>query len=234
MLRAEGPIMTPDLPRKAVAEFTGTMFLLATVVGSGIMGERLFDNHTGFALIANSLATGAALVALIYTFISISGAHLNPVVTLVEATGGGLALGEAGAFVVGQLTGALTGVALAHLMFDLPVFALSQHVRTGPSLWLSEGIATFGLVAVIVGCARRRPGAIPVVVGAYITAAYWFTSSTSFANPAVTVARALTDTFSGIRLLDVPGFVAAQVAGGLAAAFLLRWLTPAPAEDQSR
>jgi glycerol uptake facilitator-like aquaporin len=212
------------LPRRIVAEGLGTALLLATVVGSGIMGERLAGGNVAVALLANTLATGAGLVALILTFGPISGAHMNPVVTLADAWQGGLAWREAPAYVLAQVTGAFGGVAAANVMFDLPVFSASRHARTGPSQWLSEIIATFGLLAVIRGCSRARPTATPFAVGAYITAAYWFTASTSFANPAVTLARAATDTFAGIRPGDVAGFVAAQIVGALAATAVFRWL----------
>jgi glycerol uptake facilitator-like aquaporin len=215
------------LGRRAFAEGLGTALLLATVVGSGIMGERLAGGNVAVALLANTLATGAGLVALILTFGPVSGAHFNPAVTLADATQGGLPWREVPAYLLAQVVGAFAGVATADAMFDLPVFSASRHVRTGPSQWLSEVVATFGLLAVIWGCSRRRPGAVPFAVGAYITAAYWFTASTSFANPAVTLARAATDTFAGIRPADVPGFVLAQLAGAAAATALFRWLTPA-------
>jgi glycerol uptake facilitator-like aquaporin len=219
--------MHVDLPRRLVAETLGTAFLLATVVGSGIMGERLAGGNDAIALLANTLATGAALVALILTFGPISGAHFNPVVTIADATQGGLAWRDVVPYVVAQIAGAFGGVAAAHVMFEKPLFFASTHVRTGSSQWFAELVATFGLMAVIWGCARRRAGAVPFAVGAYITAAYWFTSSTSFANPAVTLARSATNTFSGIRPADVGPFVVAQLAGAAAATFLFRWLTPA-------
>ncbi|WP_263367165.1 MIP/aquaporin family protein [Edaphobacter bradus] len=216
--------MKPDLLRRVAAEFIGTLFLLAAVVGSGIMGDRLAAGNVAIALLANSIATGTALVAIILTFGPISGAHLNPAVTLADAWQGGIAWREAPAYLLAQLTGAVAGVAIAHLMFGLPLFAASTHARSGPAQLISEFIATFGLLAVIWGCARQRPSAIPFAVGAYITAAYWFTSSTSFANPAVTLARALTNTLAGIRPVDVAPFIAAQLTGALAATLLLRWL----------
>jgi glycerol uptake facilitator-like aquaporin len=218
-----------DLARKATAEAVGTALLLAAVVGSGIMGERLAGGNVGLALLANTVATGTALVALILTFGPISGAHLNPVVTLAEAARGGLAWRAAPVYVGAQIGGALVGVAVGDLMFEEPMFALSQRVRQGSAQLLSEAIATFGLLAVITGTAQRRPAVVVAfAVGAYITAAYWFTASTSFANPAVTIARSVTDTFAGIRPADVPGFIAAQCAGGVAAVALFRWLLDPP------
>jgi glycerol uptake facilitator-like aquaporin len=218
--------MKPSLARRVVAEFTGTLFLLAAVVGSGIMGERLAAGNTAIALLANSVATGAALVAIILALGSISGAHLNPAVTLADAWQGGIGWRETPAYIAAQVTGAFAGVAAAHLMFGLSLFSASAHVRTGPAQLLSEFIATFGLLSVIWGCVRHQPSAVPFAVGAYITAAYWFTFSTSFANPAVTLARSLSNTFSGIKPADVTGFVVAQLAGGFAATLLFRWLIP--------
>ncbi len=218
--------MRPSLPRRVVAEFTGTLFLLSAVVGSGIMGERLAAGNTALALLANAIATGAALIAIILALGSVSGAHLNPAVTLADAWQGGIPWRETPAYLAAQMTGAFTGVATAHLMFGLSVFSASTHVRSGPAQVFSEFIATFGLLAVIWGCVRHRPSAVPFAVGAYITGAYWFTSSTSFANPAVTLARSATNTFAGIRPADVSGFVAAQLAGAFAATLLFRWLIP--------
>lgn len=218
-----------DLPRRLAAEGLGTALLLATVVGSGIMAERLCGGNVGLALLCNALATGAGLLALILTFGPISGAHFNPAVTLAEAVEGGLPWRDVPATIVTQVVGAGFGVVLAHLMFSLPVLTWSTHERTGPAQWLAEFVATFGLLATILGVSRRTPAATPFAVAAYIVAAYWFTSSTSFANPAVTLARALTDSFAGIRPADVPGFVVAQLAGALAATFLFRWLVPAAA-----
>lgn len=212
------------LRRRLAAEALGSSFLLATVVGSGIMAERLSGGSVALALLANAIATGAALVALILVFAPISGAHFNPAVTLVEAWQRRLPWREAPAYVAAQVLGAYAGVATAHAMFELPVFAASSHVRSGSAQWLAELVATFGLIMVIRGCAHSRPAAVPAAVGAYITAAYWFTSSTSFANPAVTLARAATDTFSGIRPADAPAFVAAQLVGAFAAAALMAWL----------
>ncbi len=213
--------------RAFVAEFVGTSLLLAAVVGSGIMGEQLAGGNVAIALLANTIATGAALVALILTFGSISGAHFNPVVSLTDASQGGLTWSQATGYSVAQVTGALIGVAAADYMFGVPLYAWSHHPRAGLPQAFSEAVATFGLVAVIWGCSRRRSEATPFAVGAYITAAYWFTASTSFANPAVTVARSLTNTFAGIRPVDVPPFVIAQLIGGVLATALFRWLVPA-------
>ena len=217
--------MKPTLLRRAAAEFVGTLLLLSAVVGSGIMGERLAGGNVAIALLANTIATGAALIALILAFGPISGAHLNPAVTLADASIGGIHWREVPAYLVAQLTGAFAGVAVAHLMFGLAAFSVSVRVRSGPAQAFSEFVATFGLLAVIWGCARSRPTVTPFAVGAYITAAYWFTASTSFANPAVTLARSLTSTFSGIRPVDVPAFLAAQFAGAFAATLLFRWLS---------
>lgn len=220
--------------RRPVAEGVGTCFLLAAVVGSGIMGERLSGGNVAVALLANTLATGAALVALILTFGPISGAHFNPAVTLCDAWQGGLAWREVPLYVAAQVSGALAGVAAAHVMFGLPLFSASRHARAGGAQLFSEFVATFGLLSVVWGCARLRSAAVPFAVAAYITAAYWFTASTSFANPAVTLARAASDTFSGIRPADAPGFMAAQLAGAAAATLLFRWLVPAlPADAES-
>jgi glycerol uptake facilitator-like aquaporin len=218
--------MKPSLQRRVVAEFTGTLFLLAAVVGSGIMGERLSAGNVALALLANTIATGAALVALILAFGPISGAHLNPAVTLADAWEGGIPWRAAPAYIAAQVVGGFVGVAAAHLMFGLPLFSASTHVRTGPSQLFSEFIATFGLLSVIWGCVRHRSSAVPYPVGAYITGAYWFTATTSFANPAVTLARSMSNTFVGIRPIDVGGFVAAQVAGAFAATLLFKWLYP--------
>ena len=215
-----------SLGRRLVAEAVGTTLLLAAVVGSGIMGERLAGGNVAVALLANTLATGAALVALILTFGSISGAHFNPAVTLADASRGGLAWGDVVPYVVAQITGAFAGVAAAHVMFEAPLFFASRHARSGPAQMFSEFVATFGLLAVIWGCLRVRADAIPFAVAAYITAAYWFTASTSFANPAVTLARSATDTFAGIRPADAPAFIVAQLLGAGAATALFAWLTP--------
>ena len=218
--------MQVSLARRSAAEALGTALLVATVVGSGIMGDRLAGGNFAIALLANTVATGAGLIALILTFGSISGAHFNPVVTLADASQGGLAWRDVPGYLAAQCTGAFAGVGLGNAMFDVPVFARSQHARTGPSQWLSEFVATFGLLAVIWGCSRLRSTAVPFAVGLYITSAYWFTASTSFANPAVTMARSLTDTFAGIRPVDVPAFLVAQVLGAAAATLIFRWLVP--------
>jgi glycerol uptake facilitator-like aquaporin len=191
------------------------------------MGERLAGGDVGQALLANTIATGAALVALILTFGPISGAHFNPAVTIADASQGGLAWRDVPLYLVAQMAGAFAGAAIAHEMFGESLFSASEHVRTGPAQWLSEFVATFGLLATIWGVSRQRASAVPFAVGAYITAAYWFTSSTSFANPAVTLARAASNTFAGIRPADVPGFILAQAAGAAAATALFRWLVPA-------
>jgi glycerol uptake facilitator-like aquaporin len=214
------------LSRRVTAELIGTAMLLAAVIGSGIMSERLAGGNSGIALLANTLATGAALVALILTFGPISGAHLNPAVTLADASQGGLAWPEVPAYIAAQIFGAFLGVAIAHLMFGLPLFFASRHARSGTRQMFSEFIATFGLVSVIWGCVRFRSAMVPFAVAAYIMAAYWFTSSTSFANPAVTLARAASDTFAGIRPIDAPGFIIAQLFGAAAATLLFRWLAP--------
>jgi glycerol uptake facilitator-like aquaporin len=214
------------LARRLAAEGVGTAMLLAAVVGSGIMGERLSGGSVGLALLANTLATGAALVALILAFGPVSGAHFNPAVTVADASQGGIAWGDVPGYVTAQTVGAVVGVAVADVMFGEPMLALSQHVRSGPPQLLSEFVATFGLLSVIWGCSRSRSAAVPFAVGAYITAAYWFTASTSFANPAVTFARSLTNTFAGIRPSDVPGFIGAQAVGAAAATALFRWLVP--------
>jgi glycerol uptake facilitator-like aquaporin len=215
-----------DLVRRMTAEAVGTALLLATVVGSGIMAERLAGGNGAVALLANTLATGAILVALILTFGPISGAHFNPVVTLADASQRGLRGAYVPGYLAAQIVGAFAGVAAAHTMFEAPLFFASRHARAGGAQMFSEFVATFGLLAVIWGCARRRPPAVPFAVAAYITAAYWFTASTSFANPAVTFARAASDTFAGIRPADVPGFVLAQLLGAAAATALFRWLAP--------
>ena len=216
--------MKQTLPRRLVAEAIGTAMLLAAVVGSGIMGERLAAGNIAVALLANSIATGGALVALILIFGPISGAHFNPAVTLALAWQRGVAWREVPAYIIAQIGGAFAGVAMAHLMFGLPLFFASQHVRQGHAQLFAEFVATFGLLAVITGCDRFRPSMVPFAVAAYIVAAYWFTASTSFANPAVTLARSLTDTFAGIRPVDAPGFIAAQICGAVVAVALFRWL----------
>jgi glycerol uptake facilitator-like aquaporin len=224
---AEATAHAEGLTRPAVAaaliELVATAFLLIAVVGSGIMAERLFGGNVGLALLANSLATGGALVALILAFGPSSGAHMNPVVTLAAAATGGLRWHTVPAYVAAQVAGAVIGVWLAHIMFDLPVWQLSTHIRSGPPQWVAEIVATFGLLAVIWGCRAHKEPVTAFAVAAYITGAYWFTASTSFANPAVTLARSLSDTFAGIRPVDAPGFILAQlVALGLALPLLRR------------
>ncbi|HEV3482844.1 MAG TPA: MIP/aquaporin family protein [Candidatus Acidoferrales bacterium] len=216
--------MTVSPARRLAAEFIGTAFLVAAVVGSGIMAEKLADGNVALALLANSIATGAALVALILAFGPISGAHFNPAVSLADALEGGLPWTLASQYAAVQILGGLTGTVVANLMFGLPAVSVSRHVRSGGAQFLGEFVATFGLLSIIWGCARLRSTAVPFAVGAYITAAYWFTSSTSFANPAVTIARSLSDTFAGIRPVDAPLFILAQLLGALAATFLFRSL----------
>ena len=214
------------LARRAAAEAVGTALLLAAIVGSGIMAERLSEGNVALALLANAVATGGVLVAVILAFGPVSGAHLNPVVTLADAWQRGIAWGDVPAYVGAQVAGAIVGVGTANLMFGLPLFSASQHARTGAAVWLGEFVATFGLVAVIWGCARGNSGATPFAVAAFIVGAYWFTSSTSFANPAVTIARSLSDTFAGIRPVDAPPFIAAELAGAALATALFMWLNP--------
>jgi glycerol uptake facilitator-like aquaporin len=216
--------MTYPLSRRIAVEFIGTAFLVAAVVGSGIMGERLSGGNVAIALLANTVATGAALFVLIVTFIQISGAHFNPVVSLADAWRGGMPWTEAALYAVAQICGGIFGTACADLMFAMPAFSVSQHARTGPSQWFSEFVATFGLLLVIRLCARFATPRLPLGVAAYITAAYWFTASTSFANPAVSIARCLSDTFAGIRPADAPAFIAAQLAGGMSAVAFSEWL----------
>jgi glycerol uptake facilitator-like aquaporin len=214
------------LARRLVAEGIGTALLLATVIGSGIMAERLSGGNVALALLANTIATGAGLVALILTFGGISGAHFNPAVTVADASQGGLPWRDVAPYIAVQVAGAFAGAALAHLMFDAPLFTASHHVRSGLGQLAGEFTATFGLISVIWGCSRTRASMTPFAVAAYITAAYWFTSSTSFANPAVTLARSASDTFAGIRPADVPGFILAQTLGAASATLLFRWLVP--------
>jgi glycerol uptake facilitator-like aquaporin len=217
--------------KRLVAEGLGTAMLLAVVIGSGIMGERLAGGNSAIALLGNTIATGAGLVALILMFGTISGAHFNPVVTLSEAWQGNIQSSEILPYIAVQVIGAFAGVAAAHLMFGEPLFFASEHVRAGPAQWWSEFVATFGLLAVIISCSRSHPTITPFAVAAYITSAYWFTSSTSFANPAVTLARAASNTFAGIRPTDTPGFIVAQLLGASAATLLFCWLYPAPPQD---
>lgn len=216
----------PALSRRIAAEFVGTLFLVAAVVGSGIMSDRLSGGNAGIALLSNAIATGAALIALILAFGSISGAHFNPAVTVADAMEGGINWRDVPSYVSAQCFGGVCGTAVAHQMFSLPWFSASRHVRHGSSQLFSEFIATFGLLSIIWGCSRVRSTLVPFAVGCYITAAYWFTSSTSFANPAVTIARSLSDTFSGIRPIDAPTFILAQFSGALTATLLFRWLVP--------
>jgi glycerol uptake facilitator-like aquaporin len=228
---------TPGLARRLAAEAVGTGLLVAAVVGSGIAAQRLSPSDVGLQLLENSFATAATLVALILAFGSLSGAHFNPVVTLADRLLGGMASGEAGAYVVAQVIGGCVGAIVANLMFELPAIEWSTRERSTGGLWFGEVVATFGLVLVILGVVRStsaasRTALAAVAVGGYIAAAYWFTSSTSFANPAVTIARTLTDTFAGIQPASMPAFVAAQLAGGIAAVGLSRFLWPAlPAAD---
>jgi len=212
--------------RRIVAEFLGTAFLVATVVGSGIMGERLAGGNVAIALLANTIATGASLVALILAFGPISGGHFNPAVTIADVIEKGMSWPLAASYISAQCFGAVIGATTAHLMFGLPTISISHHVRSGPAQAFSEFVATFGLLCVIWGCSRLRSEMIAFAVGAYITAAYWFTASTSFANPAVTIGRCISDTFAGIRPIDVPLFVIAQLFGAIAATVLFRWLVP--------
>ena len=218
--------------RAVAAEFFGTAFLLLAVVGSGIMAGRLSGGNLGIALLANTAATGGALIALILAFGPVSGAHFNPAVTLASAWQRGVALSMVLPYIAAQIAGALLGTALANAMFGLPVFFASQHARSGGIMLMSEFVATFGLLAVIWGCVRSRPSAAPFAVAAYIVGAYWFTPSTSFANPAVTIARSLTDTFAGIRPQDAPGFIIVQFLGAIAATALFAWLLPKSKETR--
>lgn len=215
-----------SLARHAVAEALGTAFLLAAIIGSGIMAQKLAGGSGALALLCNTLATGAILVVLILVFAPVSGAHFNPVVSLAFALRRQLSWNVAGLYVAAQLAGALLGMLVAHLMFELPVWQISTTVRTGAEQWLAEGIATFGLVLTVFGCSAGAPGAVAPAVGLYITAAYWFTASTSFANPAVTLARSLSNTFAGIAPGGVPAFVVAQLIGTVAAIVLAEWLWP--------
>jgi glycerol uptake facilitator-like aquaporin len=214
----------PSAAQRAVSEALGTAFLLATVIGSGIMAQRLSSGNDALALLCNTFPTGAILAVLILILGPVSGAHFNPAVSLAFAFRGRISWPMAGIYLLAQLSGAVVGVWAAHLMFELPVWQFSTHVRTGPGQWLAEAVATFGLLLTIFGCVARAPQAVAYAVGLYITAAYWFTASTSFANPAVTLARALSDTFAGIAPAGVAAFIGAQMAGMGAAALLGRWL----------
>jgi glycerol uptake facilitator-like aquaporin len=223
--------MKAGLDRRLAAEALGTAFLLAVVVGSGIMGERLAGGNTAVALLANTLATGTGLTVLILLFGPLSGAHFNPLVSFAKAWQRELPWNEVPGYAIAQMSGAFVGVAAAHLMFGLPLYAASQHSRSGLALGFSEFVATFGLLLVIIACDKQRPAVTPFAVGAYITSAYWFTASTSFANPVVTLARAVTDTFTGIRPQDTPGFIVAQFLGMIAAVLFCRWLWNDPTKN---
>jgi glycerol uptake facilitator-like aquaporin len=214
----------PPLRQRLVAEWLGTAFLLAAVVGSGIMAQKLAGGNAALALLCNTIPTGAILVVLILTLGPVSGAHFNPAVTLAFASRGELPWGSAGCYIVVQIAGGIAGVWCAHLMFELPVWQFSLTARTGTGQWLAEGVATFGLLLTIFGCVARAPTAVPYAVGLYITSAYWFTASTSFANPAVTIARSLSDTFAGIAPGGVAGFIVAQLTGAAFAVVLAGWL----------
>ena len=216
----------PSLAQRAFCEALGTAFLLAAVVGSGIMAQKLAGGNDALALLCNTLPTGCILAVLILIFGPLSGAHLNPAVSLAFALRGKLAWPTAAVYMVAQVLGGVGGVWMAHLMFELPVWQFSITARTGAGQWLAEAVATFGLLLTIFGCVSRRPDAVPYAVGLYITAAYWFTASTSFANPAVTLARSATDTFAGIRPADAPAFIVAQLLGAGSATALFCWLTP--------
>jgi glycerol uptake facilitator-like aquaporin len=220
--------------QRVVAEFLGTAFLLATVIGSGVMAFKLAGGNGALALLGNTLPTGAILTVLILIFGPVSGAHFNPAVSVAFALRGQLSWTMPGVYIAAQIVGAVAGVWAAHVMFELPVWQLSVTVRTGPGQWFAEAVATFGLVLTIFGCISRTPSAVPYAVGLYITAAYWFTASTSFANPAVTIARSLSDTFAGIAPAGVLAFILAQVAGMLAATALAWWLWPQARQQTPR
>jgi glycerol uptake facilitator-like aquaporin len=221
-----------DLTRRLFAEALGTALLVAVVIGSGIMGDQLAGGNAALTLLGNALATGAALVVLILIFGPVSGAHFNPVVSLSFALRRQLPWIECLAYAALQIVGAVAGTLLAHTMFSLPLIAASTHMRTGLGVWTGEVVASFGLLATIIGCLRTRPDAVPYAVGLFIAAGYWFTSSTSFANPAVTIARSLTDSFSGIRPDDVPGFVGAQILGSILATMVFHWLWALPKKSR--
>jgi len=223
--------MTHTLFQKLGAEFIGTAGLLATVIGSGIMGETLAGGNVAIALLGNTIATGAILVVLIWVFGPISGAHFNPAVTIAFLVTGEISARDAAIFIVVQVLGALVGMLVAHGMFDLALIQESTKVRTGIGQWFAEGVATFGLVATIFGCIRARPDAVAMAVGLYITAGYWFTASTSFANPAVTIARSFTDTFSGIQPANAPAFIGMQIVGAILAVLVIGWLWRDAADD---
>ena len=226
MLPAESDIVSDPLARRLAVEGLGSFFLFAAVVGSGIMAGNLSGGNAGLALLANAIATGGALFVLVTMLGPVSGAHFNPAVSLVAASRGGIGWGEAGAYIAVQLAFGILGIWATHLMFDLPIIQFSTNGRTGTGQWAGEAIATFGLILTILGTVRHRPDQVPAAVALYILAAYWFTSSTSFANPAITVARSLTDTFAGIAPADVPMFILAQLLGAFAAAVMARWLFP--------
>jgi glycerol uptake facilitator-like aquaporin len=225
--------VTGDLSRRITAEALGAALLLATVVGSGIMAQRLAGGNVAIALLGNTLPTGAILVVLILIFGPLSGAHFNPVVSAALAARGDLAYRDAAFYIAAQVGGGILGVWLAHLMFDLAPLQVSQTIRSSPGQWLSEAVATFGLLLTIFGCLAGAPASVPYAVGLYITAAYWFTASTSFANPAVTLARSLSDTFAGIAPADVIAFIVAQMLGACAALLLIKWLWPSPRQKST-
>ena len=216
--------MTPDLGRRLAAEALGSAFLLAAVVGSGIMAAKLAGGNGALALLCNTIPTGAILTVLILAFGPVSGAHFNPAVTAAFAVRGELPWPVAAGYVAAQILGGIAGVLAAHAMFELPLWQLSTTIRTGPAQWFAEAVATFGLLLAIFGCLRSSPASVPYAVGLYITAAYWFTASTSFANPAVTISRSLSDTFAGIAPAGVAAFIAAQLAGAAAAGLIAAWL----------
>jgi glycerol uptake facilitator-like aquaporin len=222
----------PSLAQRAFAEALGTAFLLAAVVGSGIMAQRLAGGNGALALLCNTLATGAMLAVLILIFAPLSGAHFNPAVSIAFALRRELSRPDAAAYIVAQLAGGLIGVWIAHLMFELPVWQVSLNARTGTGQWLAELVATFGLLLTILGCVARTPAAVPYAVGLYITSAYWFTASTSFANPAVTIARSMSDTFAGIAPAHIAAFIGAQLAGMMLAVVVAQWLWPQPLQQQ--
>jgi glycerol uptake facilitator-like aquaporin len=226
--------LMPSLPRRIFAEWLGTAFLLATVIGSGIMAQQLAGGNGALALLCNTIPTGAILVVLILIFAPVSGAHFNPAVSLAFAWRGELSWPIAAWYIAAQIIGGMIGVWAAHLMFEIPLWQFSTTARTGAGQWVAEAVATFGLLLTIFGCAARTPAAIPYAVGLYITAAYWFTASTSFANPAVTIARALSDTFAGIAPAGVPAFIVAQIVGMGGAVMVGRWLWTGPASPGNR
>ena len=232
-----------DIARRLGAEFVGTAFLLATVIGSGIMGDTLSGGNIAIALLGNTIPTGAILVVLITMLGPISGAHFNPAVTAVFMLRGELSVKDGLFYVIAQILGGILGVVAAHLMFDQAPIQISEKIRTGPAQWFAEWVATFGLLATILGTLKARPSAVPMAVGLYITAAYWYTASTSFANPAVTIARSFSNTFAGIRPVDMPFFIGAQFVGAICALWVWRWLlaerhatraTCAPADHRDR